>query len=335
MVVVEFGMGIVEDKVIKNYFVFEYIYNVYKDEKICGVLLEDDIFGIIIIVEFIGIICGIVLIINLILIVIFKLFISLKMCNVIIFFLYLCVKEVINKVVDIVLQVVIVVGVLKDLIGWIDQLFVELFNVLMYYLDINLILVIGGSGMVKVVYSFGKFVIGVGVGNILVVIDEIVDIKCVVVFVLMFKIFDNGVICVFEQFVVVVDLVYDVVCECFVSYGGYLLQGKELKVVQDIILKNGVLNVVIVGQLVVKIVELVGFIVLVIIKILIGEVINVDESELFVYEKLFLMLVMYCVKDFEDVVVKVEKLVVMGGIGYIFCLYIDQDNQLVCVVYFG
>lgn len=120
MVVVEFGMGIVEDKVIKNYFVFEYIYNVYKDEKICGVLFEDDIFGIIIIVELIGIICGIVLIINLILIVIFKLLISLKICNVIIFFLHLCAKDVINKVVDIVLQVVIVVGVLKDLIGWID-----------------------------------------------------------------------------------------------------------------------------------------------------------------------------------------------------------------------
>lgn len=196
----------------------------------------------------------------------------------------------------------------------------------MYYLDINLIFVIGGLGMVKVVYSFGKLVIGVGVGNILVVIDETADIKCAVASVLMFKIFDNGVICVFEQFVVVVDFVYDVVCECFVIYGGYLLQGKELKVVQDVILKNGVLNVVIVGQLVYKIVELVGFFVLENIKILIGEVIVVDESELFVYEKLFLILVMYCVKDFEDVVEKVEKLVVMGGIGYIFCLYIDQDN---------
>lgn len=196
----------------------------------------------------------------------------------------------------------------------------------MYYLDINLIFAIGGSGMVKVVYSFGKLVIGVGAGNILVVIDEIVDIKRVVVFVLMFKIFDNGVICVFEQFVVVVDFVYDVVRERFVIYGGYLLQGKELKVVQDVILKNGALNAVIVGQLVYKIVELVGFFVLENIKILIGEVIVVDESESFVYEKLFSILVMYRVKDFEDAVEKVEKLVVMGGIGYIFCLYIDQDN---------
>ncbi|HBY1534168.1 TPA: aldehyde dehydrogenase family protein, partial [Klebsiella pneumoniae] len=181
----------------------------------------------------------------------------------------------------IVLQAAIAAGAPKDLIGWIDQPSVELSNALMHHPDINLILATGGPGMVKAAYSSGKPAIGVGAGNTPVVIDETADIKRAVASVLMSKTFDNGVICASEQSVVVVDSVYDAVRERFASHGGYLLQGKELKAVQDIILKNGALNAAIVGQPAAKIAELAGFTVPATTKILIGEVTNVDESEPF------------------------------------------------------
>ncbi len=157
------------------------------------------------------------------------------------------------------LQAAIAAGAPKDLIGWIDQPSVELSNALMHHPDINLILATGGPGMVKAAYSSGKPAIGVGAGNTPVVIDETADIKRAVASVLMSKTFDNGVICASEQSVVVVDSVYDAVRERFASHGGYLLQGKELKAVQDIILKNGALNAAIVGQPAAKIAELAGF----------------------------------------------------------------------------
>lgn len=175
------------------------------------------------------------------------------------------------------LQAAIAAGAPKDLIGWIDQPSVELSNALMHHPDINLILATGGPGMVKAAYSSGKPAIGVGAGNTPVVIDETADIKRAVASVLMSKTFDNGVICASEQSVVVVDSVYDAVRERFASHGGYLLQGKELKAVQDIILKNGALNAAIVGQPAAKIAELAGFTVPATTKILIGEVTNVDE----------------------------------------------------------
>ena len=176
------------------------------------------------------------------------------------------------------LQAAIAAGAPKDLIGWIDQPSVELSNALMHHPDINLILATGGPGMVKAAYSSGKPAIGVGAGNTPVVIDETADIKRAVASVLMSKTFDNGVICASEQSVVVVDSVYDAVRERFASHGGYLLQGKELKAVQDIILKNGALNAAIVGQPAAKIAELAGFTVPATTKILIGEVTNVDEA---------------------------------------------------------
>lgn len=276
MAVAESGMGIVEDKVIKNHFASEYIYNAYKDEKTCGVLSEDDTFGTITIAEPIGIICGIVPTTNPTSTAIFKSLISLKTRNAIIFSPHPRAKEATNKAADIVLQAAIAAGAPKDLIGWIDQPSVELSNALMHHPDINLI---GDrwSGMVKAAYSSGKPAIGVGAGNTPVVIDETADIKRAVASVLMSKTFDNGVICASEQSVVVVDSVYDAVRERFASHGGYLLQGKELKAVQDIILKNGALNAAIVGQPAAKIAELAGFTVPATTKILIGEVTNVDE----------------------------------------------------------
>ena len=335
MAVAESGMGIVEDKVIKNHFASEYIYNAYKDEKTCGVLSEDDTFGTITIAEPIGIICGIVPTTNPTSTAIFKSLISLKTRNAIIFSPHPRAKDATNKAADIVLQAAIAAGAPKDLIGWIDQPSVELSNALMHHPDINLILATGGPGMVKAAYSSGKPAIGVGAGNTPVVIDETADIKRAVASVLMSKTFDNGVICASEQSVVVVDSVYDAVRERFATHGGYLLQGKELKAVQDVILKNGALNAAIVGQPAYKIAELAGFSVPETTKILIGEVTVVDESEPFAHEKLSPTLAMYRAKDFEDAVIKAEKLVAMGGIGHTSCLYTDQDNQPERVAYFG
>ncbi|EHU5066757.1 bifunctional acetaldehyde-CoA/alcohol dehydrogenase [Salmonella enterica] len=330
MAVAESGMGIVEDKVIKNHFASEYIYNAYKDEKTCGVLSEDDTFGTITIAEPIGIICGIVPTTNPTSTAIFKSLISLKTRNAIIFSPHPRAKEATNKAADIVLQAAIAAGAPKDLIGWIDQPSVELSNALMHHPDINLILATGGPGMVKAAYSSGKPAIGVGAGNTPVVIDETADIKRAVASVLMSKTFDNGVICASEQSVVVVDSVYDAVRERFASHGGYMLQGQELKAVQNVILKNGALNAAIVGQPAYKIAELAGFSVPETTKILIGEVTVVDESEPFAHEKLSPTLAMYRAKDFEEAVEKAEKLVAMGGIGDLYNFKLAPSLTLGC-----
>ncbi|MFP1791901.1 bifunctional acetaldehyde-CoA/alcohol dehydrogenase [Lonsdalea quercina] len=335
MAVAESGMGIVEDKVIKNHFASEYIYNAYKDEKTCGVLSVDDTFGTMTIAEPIGLICGIVPTTNPTSTAIFKALISLKTRNGIIFSPHPRAKDATNKAADIVLQAAIAAGAPKDIIGWIDAPSVELSNQLMHHPDINLILATGGPGMVKAAYSSGKPAIGVGAGNTPVVIDETADIKRAVASILMSKTFDNGVICASEQSVVVVDEVYDAVRERFATHGGYLLHGQELTAVQGVLLKNGALNAAIVGQTAADIAKLAGISVPTNTKVLIGEVSKIDESEPFAHEKLSPTLAMYRAKDFDDAVVKAEQLVAMGGIGHTSCLYTDQDNQKVRVNTFG
>ena len=335
MAVEESGMGIVEDKVIKNHFASEYIYNAYKDEKTCGVLEEDDAFGTLTIAEPIGIICGIVPTTNPTSTAIFKALISLKTRNGIIFSPHPRAKNATNRAADIVLQAAIAAGAPKDIMVWIDEPSVELSNQLMHHPDVNLILATGGPGMVKAAYSSGKPAIGVGAGNTPVVIDETADIKRAVASILMSKTFDNGVICASEQSVVVVDEVYEAVRERFATHGGYLLRGKELQAVSAILLKNGALNAAIVGQPAVKIAEMAGINVPATTKILIGEVNNVDNSEPFAHEKLSPTLAMYRAKDFTDAVDKAEKLVAMGGIGHTSCLYTDQDNQPQRIACFG
>ncbi len=335
MAVAESGMGIIEDKVIKNHFASEYIYNAYKDEKTCGILETDDTFGTITIAEPIGLICGIVPTTNPTSTAIFKALISLKTRNGIIFSPHPRAKNATNKAADIVLQAAIAAGAPKDLIGWIDEPSVELSNQLMHHPDINLILATGGPGMVKAAYSSGKPAIGVGAGNTPVVIDNTADIKRAVASILMSKTFDNGVICASEQSVIVDDSVYDTVRERFSSHGGYLLQGSELEAVQNIILKNGGLNAAIVGQPATKIAEMAGINVPADTKILIGEVSVIDESEPFAHEKLSPTLAMYRARDFNDALLKAEKLVEMGGIGHTSCLYTDQDNQPERVKLFG
>ncbi|WP_192456898.1 bifunctional acetaldehyde-CoA/alcohol dehydrogenase [Musicola keenii] len=335
MAVAESGMGIIEDKVIKNHFASEYIYNAYKDEQTCGVLSEDDTFGTITIAEPIGIICGIVPTTNPTSTAIFKALISLKTRNGIIFSPHPRAKNATNKAADLVLQAAIAAGAPKDIIGWIDEPSVELSNQLMHHPDINLILATGGPGMVKAAYSSGKPAIGVGAGNTPVVIDETADVKRAVASILMSKTFDNGVICASEQSVIVVDSAYDAVRERFATHGGYLLKDKELAAVQSVLLKNGALNAAIVGQPAPHIAELAGFTVPANTKVLIGEVSKTDESEPFAHEKLSPTLAMYRAKDFEDAVEKAEKLVAMGGIGHTSCLYTDQDNQASRISYFG
>ncbi|SFN54518.1 bifunctional acetaldehyde-CoA/alcohol dehydrogenase [Xenorhabdus japonica] len=335
LAVSESGMGIVEDKVIKNHFASEYIYNAYKDDKTCGILSEDNTFGTITIAEPIGLICGIVPTTNPTSTAIFKALISLKTRNGIIFSPHPRAKKATNRAASIVLNAAIEAGAPKDIIGWIDEPSVELSNALMHHPDINLILATGGPGMVKAAYSSGKPAIGVGAGNTPVVIDESADIKRAVASILMSKTFDNGVICASEQSVIVVDSVYAQVRERFSTHGGYLLQGKELKAVQDVILKNGNLNAAIVGQPATKIAEMAGIDVPENTKILIGEVTLIDEAEPFAHEKLSPLLAMYRGKNFEDAVEKAEKLVEMGGIGHTSCLYTEQDNQAERIKYFG
>ena len=239
LAVKESGMGIVEDKVIKNHFASEYIYNAYKDEKTCGILSEDLTYGTMTIAEPIGIICGIVPTTNPTSTAIFKALISLKTRNGIIFSPHPRAKEATNRAAEIVLNAAIAAGAPKDIIGWIDEPSVALSNALMHHDDINLILATGGPGMVKAAYSSGKPAIGVGAGNTPVVIDDSADIKRAVASILMSKTFDNGVICASEQSVIVVDSIYKQVRERFSTHGGYMLTGKELKAVQDIILKDG------------------------------------------------------------------------------------------------
>ncbi|KOY60875.1 acetaldehyde dehydrogenase [Photorhabdus heterorhabditis] len=335
LAVTESGMGIVEDKVIKNHFASEYIYNAYKDDKTCGILSEDQTFGTITIAEPIGLICGIVPTTNPTSTAIFKALISLKTRNGIIFSPHPRAKKATNKAAELVLRAAIEAGAPEDIIGWIDEPSVELSNALMHHQDINLILATGGPGMVKAAYSSGKPAIGVGAGNTPVVIDESADIKRAVASILMSKTFDNGVICASEQSVIVVDSVYEQVRERFFTHGGYLLQGKELQAVQDIILKNGNLNAAIVGQPATKIAKMAGIHVPEKTKILIGEVSQIDETEPFAHEKLSPLLAMYHASSFEDAVEKAEKLVEMGGIGHTSCLYTDQDNQAARVKYFG
>ncbi|MCL8559247.1 bifunctional acetaldehyde-CoA/alcohol dehydrogenase [Proteus mirabilis] len=335
LAVEESGMGIVEDKVIKNHFASEYIYNAYKDEKTCGILSEDLTYGTTTIAEPIGIICGIVPTTNPTSTAIFKALISLKTRNGIIFSPHPRAKLATNRAAEIVLNAAIAAGAPKDIIGWIDEPSVALSNALMHHDDINLILATGGPGMVKAAYSSGKPAIGVGAGNTPVVIDDSADIKRAVASILMSKTFDNGVICASEQSVIVVDSIYKQVRERFATHGGYMLTGKELKAVQDIILKDGNLNAAIVGQPAVKIAEMAGIEVPVNTKILIGEVKETTDAEPFAHEKLSPLLAMYHAQNFEDAVHKAEKLVEMGGIGHTSCLYTDQDNCPEHVAYFG
>lgn len=334
--VAESGMGIVEDKVIKNLFAAEYIFNKFKHEKTCGVIAENEQYGTITVAEPLGIICGIVPTTNPTSTAIFKSLISLKTRNAIVFSPHPRAKKATIAAAKIVLDAAVAAGAPKDIIGWIDEPTIELSNQLMHHPDISAILATGGPGMVKAAYSSGKPALGVGAGNTPVVIDETADLKRAVASVLMSKTFDNGMICASEQAIVVVDKVYNEVRRLLNEYGAYVLNAKETKAVQGIILNDkGALNAGIVGQPAAKIAEMAGFTVPATAKVLVGEVSKVDLSEPFAHEKLSPTLAMFKASDFNDAVDKAEKLVEMGGMGHTSVLYTDQDANKDRITYFG
>ena len=331
----ETRMGVIEDKVIKNHFASEYIYNKYKDSKTCGIIDEDPTFGTITIAEPVGIICGIVPTTNPTSTAIFKALISLKTRNGIIFSPHPRAKKSTTTAARIVLDAAVKAGAPKDIIGWIDEPSVALSNRLMTHDKINLILATGGPGMVKAAYSSGKPAIGVGAGNTPIVIDETADIKRAVSSILMSKTFDNGVVCASEQAVIVVDEIYDTVKDRFATHGGYILNADESEAMQGVILKNGGLNADIVGQSAVDIASMAGIDVPRWTKVLIGEATEINDAEAFAHEKLSPLLGMYRAKDFDDAMDKAEALVTFGGIGHTSGLYTNQDTQEDRVKAFG
>ncbi len=335
MAVEESGMGVVEDKVIKNHFSSEYIYNKYKDEKTCGVLEEDIEYGTMLIAEPVGIICGVIPCTNPTSTAIFKALISLKTRNGIIFSPHPRTKKSTCYAAKIVLDAAVAAGAPKDIIGYVEEPTMPISNALMHHPAISLILATGGPAMVKSAYSSGKPAIGVGAGNTPVIVDETADIKRCVSSILMSKTFDNGVVCASEQAVIVMDEVYEAVKERFVKYGGYVLNKEEADKVRKVLLINGALNADIVGQPATKIAEMAGIVVPPYTKILIGEGAEVNEEEEFAHEKLSPTLGMFRASSFEDAVAKAQKMVEMGGLGHTSCFYTDQDANPDRIKYFG
>lgn len=334
--VAESGMGIVEDKVIKNHFASEFIYNKYKDEKTCGVLEEDDNLGTMTIAEPVGIICGIVPTTNPTSTAIFKSLISLKTRNGIIFSPHPRAKNSTNDAAKLVLDAAVAAGAPKDIIGWIDQPSVELSNALMKHDGIALILATGGPGMVKAAYSSGKPAIGVGAGNVPVVIDETADVKRAVASILMSKTFDNGVVCASEQAAIVVDEVYDEVKERFASHKAHVLSKADADKVRKVLLIDGALNAKIVGQPAPAIAELAGVKVPADTKVLVGEGLGkVSYEDEFAHEKLSPTLGLFRADDFEDAVAQAVTMVEIGGIGHTSGLYTNQDTNADRIRYFG
>ncbi|MGA2673919.1 MAG: bifunctional acetaldehyde-CoA/alcohol dehydrogenase [Terracidiphilus sp.] len=335
LAVEETGMGVVEDKVIKNHFASEYIYNSYKDEKTCGILSQDDEAGTITIAEPVGLICGIIPTTNPTSTAIFKTLISLKTRNGIIISPHPRARKCTCIAARLVLEAAVAAGAPEDIIGWIDEPTVELSNQLMRHSAVKLILATGGPGMVHAAYSSGTPAIGVGAGNTPVVIDETADQTRAVASILMSKTFDNGVICASEQAVIAVDAIYDSIRDRFSRHGGYILNKKETEAVRAIILVNGGVNAKIVGQAAPKIAALAGISVPATTKVLIGEVTDATTAEPFAHEKLSTILGLYRAKDFKDAVAIASKLVALGGIGHTSVLYTDQDQQKERVNYFG
>lgn len=319
----ESGMGIVEDKVVKNHFASEYIYNKYKDEKTCGVIERDESFGITKVAEPIGVVAAVIPTTNPTSTAIFKALIALKTRNAVLFSPHPRAKNATIAAAKVVLDAAVRAGAPEGIIGWIDEGSLEMTQVLMAEADITL--ATGGPGMVKSAYSSGKPAIGVGAGNTPAIIDETAHIKMAVSSILLSKTFDNGVICASEQTVLVVDSIYDEVKKEFAERGAYFLKGKEVDKVRKTILINGALNANIVGQSAYKIAEMAGVKVPEDAKVLIGEVESVELEEEFSHEKLSPVLGMYRVKDFDEALVKAERLVELGGFGHTSVLYTDTN----------
>jgi acetaldehyde dehydrogenase / alcohol dehydrogenase len=325
MAVEETGMGVVEDKIIKNHYAAEYIYNKYKNEKTVGVVEEDNYYGIKKVLEPIGVIGAVIPTTNPTSTAIFKTLICLKTRNGIIISPHPRAKASTIAAAKVVLEAAVKAGAPEGIIGWIDVPSLELTNTLMQSVDT--ILATGGPGMVKSAYSSGKPALGVGAGNTPAIIDESADIILAVNSIIHSKTFDNGMICASEQSVIVLDKVYDAVKAEFAKRGCYILNSEEIEKVRKAIIINGALNAKIVGQSAYNIAKLAGVEVPETAKILIGEVESVDLSEEFAHEKLSPVLAMYKAKDFEDALAKAKQLIADGGLGHTSSLYINTLTQ--------
>ena len=325
MAVEETGMGVVEDKIIKNHYAAEYIYNKYKNEKTVGVVEEDNYYGIKKVLEPIGVIGAVIPTTNPTSTAIFKTLICLKTRNGIIISPHPRAKASTIAAAKVVLEAAVKAGAPEGIIGWIDVPSLELTNTLMQSVDT--ILATGGPGMVKSAYSSGKPALGVGAGNTPAIIDESADIILAVNSIIHSKTFDNGMICASEQSVIVLDKVYDTVKAEFAKRGCYILNSEEIEKVRKTIIINGALNAKIVGQSAYNIAKLAGVEVPETAKILIGEVESVDLSEEFAHEKLSPVLAMYKAKDFEDALAKAKQLIADGGLGHTSSLYINTLTQ--------
>ena len=320
----ETGMGVVEDKVIKNNYAAEYIYNAYKNTKTCGVIEEDKAYGIKKVAEPIGLIAAVIPTTNPTSTAIFKCLIALKTRNAIIISPHPRAKKCTTEAARIVLEAAVKAGAPEGIIDWIDVPSLDMTNLLMKEADI--ILATGGPGMVKAAYSSGKPALGVGAGNTPAIIDDTADVILAVNSIIHSKTFDNGMICASEQSVIVLDGVYEAVKREFAYRGCYFLQGEELDKVRKTIIINGSVNAKIVGQPAAKIAELAGVSVPEGTKILIGEVESVDISEEFAHEKLSPVLAMYHASDFEDALSKAEHLIADGGYGHTSSIYINTQT---------
>lgn len=332
MAVEETGMGIVEDKVIKNHYASEYIYNAYKDTKTCGVIERDEGFGITRIAEPIGVLAAVIPTTNPTSTAIFKCLICLKTRNGLIISPHPRAKKSTIEAAKIVLNAAVEAGAPADIIGWIDEPTVPLSGMIMREAD--MILATGGPGMVRAAYSSGKPALGVGAGNTPALIDSSADIQLAASSILHSKTFDNGMICASEQSVIVLKDVYEAFKKEFALRGAYFLTPEETEKVRKTIIINGALNAKIVGQSACKIAELSGFTAPEGSKVLVGEVESVELSEEFAHEKLSPVLAMYQADSFEDAVAKADRLIKDGGLGHTSSLYINVETGKEKIEYF-
>lgn len=323
--VAETGMGVVEDKVIKNHYAAEYIYHAYKDTKTCGIIEEDKAYGMQKIAEPIGVIAAVIPTTNPTSTAIFKTLLALKTRNGIIISPHPRAKQCTIDAARVVLDAAVAAGAPAGIIGWIDVPSLELTNMVMKEADI--ILATGGPGMVRAAYSSGKPALGVGAGNTPAIIDDTADILLAVNSIIHSKTFDNGMICASEQSVIVLKKVYAAVKKEFKKRGCHILTAEECAKVRKTILINGALNAKIVGQSACRIAELSGVTVPADTKVLIGEVESVDIAEEFAHEKLSPVLAMYQAADFDDALTKADQLIADGGYGHTASIYLNNVTE--------
>ena len=327
MAVADTGMGVVEDKIIKNHFASEYIYNKYKNEKTCGIIKSDKTNGVKIVAEPLGVIAGVIPTTNPTSTAIFKALISLKTRNAIIFSPHPRAKKSTIEAAKLIYNAAVEAGAPENIIGWIDEPSLELTDLLLKHPDVSGILATGGPGMVKAAYSSGKPALGVGAGNTPAIIDETADLEMAVSYILMSKTFDNGMICASEQSVIAIKSVYEKVKAEFVKRGAYLLDDKEATKLSKIILTPKGVNAEIVGQPAVKIAKMAGINVPEHTKVLLAEQTSTDITNPFAHEKLSPILTLYKADNFEEAVDKALVLVELGGMGHTSVLYTDTRKQ--------